>query len=411
MADLEKVQREAVRKITGALKSTPIDAIMSEAELPPLAHRAVTLATIAVERSMRAGDSNPRFIMMMKEQRRRLKKTCWRQKAVERWKSLFNTSRPRWKFPTPSKPWLSRVGLTIIPGGAREGTDAANLALAEKSLEDNGNFDLVVYTDGSAVEGNHDGGAGVVVTQGEMSNPRVLETFHVAAGSWCSSFQAELVGLREAMLWLEAHADEWQTARIATDSQSALMAWSSFRYNSKNNLLQELNIRVSKLLAQGKTVEATWIPSHCGVPGNELADAEAAKGAVCDQSNVGWLFDSAVARISAAQPPFLLQHERARSTYAEVPLREPTTSKAELLSFRRFRMGHSIELRGYAKRIGLAEEGECRWCGADDETSTHLVLQCAALAAERQLLGIRRLSDLSTKPNLSLAFWRHIRLL
>jgi ribonuclease HI len=185
------------------------------------------------------------------------------------------------------KPWRSRAGLTINPGGTRQDSEEANLLMAGETLSNNEDFDMVLYTDGSAVEGNTDGGAGVVVTRGSMSAPEVLVRTHAAAGKWCSSFQAELVALREAAEWLTLHADEWRSARIATDSQSALMGWTGVRYNTRNKLLQELETKVVHLLTLGKIVEATWIPSHCGVPGNEMADAEAAEGASCEQAGVG----------------------------------------------------------------------------------------------------------------------------
>jgi hypothetical protein len=99
MKELEKAQREAARKITGAVKSTPIDAVITEDELPTVASRAVTLATIAVARSRRASVSNPRYQMAMEVQRRRLKKTDWRGRAVERWKEVFEGLSTDWRFP------------------------------------------------------------------------------------------------------------------------------------------------------------------------------------------------------------------------------------------------------------------------------------------------------------------------
>jgi hypothetical protein len=105
-----------------------------------------------------------------------------------------------------------------------------------------------------------------------------------------------------------------------------------------------------------------------------------------------------VAKIVAAQPPYIMTHERSRLTYLGVRLREPQGTKQQIVGFRRFCMGHTIELRGYAKRIVLREDGECRWCGEEDETPDHLVLRCAALAHKRLLLGVNKMADLATKP-------------
>jgi hypothetical protein len=195
--------------------------------------------------------------MVAGEQRRRLKKADWHQRAVERWKGLFEGTTSLWKFPPLSKPWQSRAGLVINPGGEREETDSENLRMARETLSNNEEFDLVVYTDGSAVEGNKDGGAGVVVTSGSVDYPVVLDKVNVAAGRWCSSFQAELVGLKEAIRWLTRHIEEWSSVRIASDSQSTLMAWNSVRYNSKNSLLYEVDCGAKFLLEKGKRMEVT----------------------------------------------------------------------------------------------------------------------------------------------------------
>jgi hypothetical protein len=121
---------------------------MTEAELPTVASRAVSLATIAVERLWRASETNLRFLMASNVQRRRLKKADWRGRAVERWKAIFNGCEAGWKFPPFSKSWRRRTGLRIVPGGMREDNDVANLKMAEQTLRNNEDFDLVVYTDG-----------------------------------------------------------------------------------------------------------------------------------------------------------------------------------------------------------------------------------------------------------------------
>ena len=53
-----------------------------------------------------------------------------------------------------------------------------------EALERLGNedFDVVLYTDGSASEGRSDGGAGCVVTRGSYVEPEVVEVREVAAG-------------------------------------------------------------------------------------------------------------------------------------------------------------------------------------------------------------------------------------
>ncbi len=80
------------------------------------------------------------------------------------------------------------------------------------------------------------------------------------------------------------------------------------------------------------------------------------------------MFGTAVAKIVAAEPRHLMTHDRSRVTYQGVALREPAGDKMLIGRYRRLRMGHSIDLRGYAKRIGLADDGRCRWCEEEVDT-------------------------------------------
>ena len=53
-------QRYAGRAITGQIKTTPVKAILAEADLPTVATRATQLSTIVIEKPFRMPDTNPR---------------------------------------------------------------------------------------------------------------------------------------------------------------------------------------------------------------------------------------------------------------------------------------------------------------------------------------------------------------
>ena len=53
-------QRYAGRTITGQIQSTPIEAILEEAELPTVVSWALQLSIIAMKMALRMPDSNPR---------------------------------------------------------------------------------------------------------------------------------------------------------------------------------------------------------------------------------------------------------------------------------------------------------------------------------------------------------------
>ena len=80
--------------------------------------------------------------------------------------------------------------------------------------------------------------------------------------------------------------------------------------------------------------------------------------------------------------------------------------KNEITSFRRFRMGHSTDLRGYQKRIGMSEDERCRRCSEDDESSNHVLIECAAMERVRREENIEGLEDLTGNAEGYFRLWR-----
>ena len=58
--------------------------------------------------------------------------------------------------------------------------------------------------------------------------------------------------------------------------------------------------------------------------------------------------------------------------------------KADLRLLVGYLCGHH-ELRYYLHKIGLSQETDCRLCLEDDETTTHILCDCPALARLRRL--------------------------
>lgn len=89
------------------------------------------------------------------------------------------------------------------------------------------------------------------------------------------STAAELVAIREALRYIQAIPPRSWT--IVTDSRSSLQ---SLQFQGLKSPNRQLLLDILKLhwdaIRDGHSVCLQWIPSHCGVPGNELADAVAA---------------------------------------------------------------------------------------------------------------------------------------
>jgi ribonuclease HI len=150
-----------------------------------------------------------------------------------------------------------------------EGVEKQKLE-AERCIEEVGAADLTIFTDGSVVEGVKEGGSGVVVYQEKE------EVYRWAgpAGIVCSSYSAELVAMQRALGWLQ-EVEGWITAAIFTDSLSVLYALKSGEWRGRVGKVVD---SIVALEAKGKLLTIAWIPGHCNVLGNEVADQLAEEG-------------------------------------------------------------------------------------------------------------------------------------
>ena len=105
----------------------------------------------------------------------------------------------------------------------------------------------------------------------------------------------------------------------------------------------------------------------------------------------------------------MFEHERCRSVYGEGMKRdlEKGWDRGEAVSMARLRSGHSLELGGYRRRIGLEGSGDCRRCDEGVVESVEHVMKCVAGERKRAELGLTdRLSVLCCRPREALEYWR-----
>ena len=75
--------RHAGRAITGQIKTTPVEAILADGEVPTVDTKSTQLSTKAIEKSLLMPDTNPSKQIATSEVHQRTKKTSWRKKASE----------------------------------------------------------------------------------------------------------------------------------------------------------------------------------------------------------------------------------------------------------------------------------------------------------------------------------------
>ncbi|CAI9724992.1 RNA-directed DNA polymerase from mobile element jockey [Octopus vulgaris] len=177
-------------------------------------------------------------------------------------------------------------------------------------------FDLTIYTDGSAFDGNATGGGGVIVTTGHPSDPQIHRSFAIPTGKWCSSFQSELKATKKALQ--EVLTEEGVSrVRIVSDSLSTLQKIKAAHPSlpTKTEDECEILILLLNLSDNGCQITFAWRPRHCGIPGNDLADEKAKAGTEWDQSTAHHHYDAVKAAIHRALKPPPFKHERVKKIY------------------------------------------------------------------------------------------------
>jgi hypothetical protein len=84
---------------------------------------------------------------------------------------------------------------------------------------------------------------------------------------------------------------------------------------------------------------------------------------------------------------------------------EESWTREEAVSYRRFRIGHSLELAQYAHRIGKEASDLCYRCGEGAEDTRHVMLECPATERWRSQFNITCMKELCTKPGEVLKMW------
>ncbi|XP_029656940.1 uncharacterized protein LOC115230980 [Octopus sinensis] len=240
--------------------------------------------------------------------------------------------------------------------------------------------DVLLYTDGSASEGTTNGDAGVVV----QIHDAVVYEWNAQTGAHSSSFHSERAAFNEALRWLQAN-DNWTSTAIVCDCKSLVEA-------VDNPFPPDQTIRESQqtadLVAAGKILTVIWVPGHCNLRDNELADVQAKHSSALSQPDAAINTVIRLAFIRRTFQPTPIQHPRLKEVFTKKPdeRTEAALSKANFTDMIRFRSGgHHPALRRWQKMAASSDTDQCRLCNEEVESAEHLWLRCSALIVGRYI--------------------------
>ena len=256
------------------------------------------------------------------------------------------------------------------------------------------------YTDGSKLDNRVGGG---------VFSAKLDTKIAFRLPDHCSVFQAEVTAIKESLLVLTKSVITTRSVFIYTDSQAALKSLMSHRISSKtvkdcHDLLADLSSYF--------TINLQWVPGHSDIPGNCVADELARAGTTLqlDPGKVDinmplatcrYLIDKHVINIAECQWNQSLTCSTSRQTWQEWNM----SRTCRLLKFKRNDIrtlvgvltGHCLIGR-HASRLGAPYNDYCRSCQEveEEETIKHLLCDCAALYRKRiATIGRGFLDDVS----------------
>jgi len=165
---------------------------------------------------------------------------------------------------------LARFGINHIDINKNENTYLLAITVREH-LEKSYQFKLKIYTDGSVLD-SLDCGAGFVIPDLKINKSYYL-------GKGLSIFTAELYAILMALHFINDSPLTFYGIVFCVDSKSVLHSISNWDCKLRCDFLFEIRYLIHCIVSKGIVVDFCWVPSHCGINWNNVADILAKKEA------------------------------------------------------------------------------------------------------------------------------------
>ena len=371
---IEAIQNAALRSVTGALRTTPVCAILAETNSLPLALRSqIALFKYFLKtQTISNHPTSPCFSTSSQDIRHgAFVHTPPVGVQVYRLSEQYELDLSAFKIaarPPPSPFWLfPSPDIQYLLHEAKSSTVTEDVLSRFNEFKANHSSHVFYYTDGSKSD---------IGVASAFCGP-VHKVFRLP--SLTSIFSAELHAILQALKSIKSH--ETRDVVICSDSRSALAAINN--PISSSILVHEIQL-ITRAIMQKKEIVFLWVPGHAGIPGNNEADRLAKSGLQIEKiTNIPLTPEEAIRPVKAAihrKNQVLWDSEtKGRHMHSIKPqIREWSSSfhpsrKREVV-LARLRMGHTYMTHSYLLDSSQ-NKPECHNCNKA-LTIAHVLLEC-----------------------------------
>ena len=361
---VSKVQNQATRTITGAMRSTPIQELETITGLESMETRRDTKILCQAAKFKRLPNHPMKDRISQLTKKKHLKRGSFIHQAKDREKGIQDLQRqePQNMPQAGTKPivYCNVSGM----GNKDEQSESVKRALALEQIQNNYPQEswTQVYTDGSAEQAVKNGGAGIYIKFPGRKEARLA----IPTGHFSTNYKAEAEAITQGAQFVKQSPHTSSKIVFLSDAKSVLQAVKTSKDKDLNKLLSALTS-----LIQTNTVVLQWIPSHCGIAGNEAADNLAKKGSAKDQTNRTTTYNEVRTHIKTNQHrKWLTQHPKFNKSD---PYHHLTRSEQVIII--RLRTGHNRLNHHLFTKLKIGTTDLCP-CQTGSMTAEHLLQTC-----------------------------------
>ena len=267
---LDPIHHKCLRICLGAFRTTPIHSLYVESNIPSLETRRKIACIQYYFRSQEIPQCKTSINIHDHKKdlifRHRKQGPFPIGMIIRKYLKDFDIGTPKIILKTipPNPPWMiPEINLCFELNKTCK-KDSTPFEHKQSFLSHRHNCNIEMYTDGSKTTIGTGGAVCVFSVKNQEYN-----SFQFKINKLCSVFTAEMKAIRNALKSIISIKNS--SCTIYSDSKSSLLALNQF--NPKIELLKEIHGLIYKISFQNSTLLTfCWIPSHCGITGNEHAD-------------------------------------------------------------------------------------------------------------------------------------------